>query len=257
MRGPYTEALIGRVFSHDDSVNERHEGSRLELAQEVTVALWRAAGWSFYVPGGMYRGARVLPVPCTAAFADAARGPAGLGFAPPPPSAAAATAVCESAVRVSHESVYAALAATATAANGKYGLTLTPTVTFGRILECSAAGLAPAGRVSGRLEIRDAPGAGYYTYALRPIGREVDEARTPPNWGKDFIELVKYAPRPKSDPIVVHAEGRSVATLHVGGSDCLCGLGATRVGLAGLYSPPPHSLHDCAFFNPYLFDPIQ
>ena len=146
---PYTKALIGCVFPHDDSVNERHEGSRLQLAQAATVALWRAASWRFHVPGGMYRGARV---PCAAAVADAGRGPSG-SILPPPPHSLAAAAVCESTASVSNRAVHAALAATATAVNGWYGLTPTPTVTIGYMIEASAVGLARAGRFTGRLEV--------------------------------------------------------------------------------------------------------
>lgn len=51
-------SVLGFVLPHDDSVNDRSEGSKLNNADEVTRALWHQAyGISFGRPGSMYRGA--------------------------------------------------------------------------------------------------------------------------------------------------------------------------------------------------------
>ncbi len=51
-------AVLGFVLPHDDSVNDRSEGSKLSNADDVTRELWhKAYGVSFGRPGSMYRGA--------------------------------------------------------------------------------------------------------------------------------------------------------------------------------------------------------
>ena len=53
----YTTALLGAVLPHDDSVNDRSDGSKLNNAHEITVRLWKEAfGNSFAKPGAMFRG---------------------------------------------------------------------------------------------------------------------------------------------------------------------------------------------------------
>ena len=37
----HTQQLFGCVFHHDDSVNDRSEGSKLNNATEVTASLWK------------------------------------------------------------------------------------------------------------------------------------------------------------------------------------------------------------------------
>ena len=50
--------LDGRLLDHDDSVNERHPGSKLCNSQEVTEKLWKETfDESFCQPGSMFRGA--------------------------------------------------------------------------------------------------------------------------------------------------------------------------------------------------------
>ena len=50
--------LHGSTFHHDDSLNDRTKGSKLDLAFQATVQLWKKAhdGHDYVVPGGMYRG---------------------------------------------------------------------------------------------------------------------------------------------------------------------------------------------------------
>ena len=51
------EAILGYMLPHDDSVNDRSEGSKLNNAHEITVKLWKDAfSHSFAKPGAMYRG---------------------------------------------------------------------------------------------------------------------------------------------------------------------------------------------------------
>ena len=52
------EAVLGYTLPHDDSVNDRSEGSKLNNAHEITVKLWKDAfsNNSFAKPGAMYRG---------------------------------------------------------------------------------------------------------------------------------------------------------------------------------------------------------
>ena len=51
------EAILGYMLPHDDSVNDRSEGSKLNNAHEITVKLWKNAfSHSFAKPGAMYRG---------------------------------------------------------------------------------------------------------------------------------------------------------------------------------------------------------
>ena len=51
------EAILGYTLPHDDSVNDRSDGSKLNNAHEITVRLWKEAfGNSFAKPGAMYRG---------------------------------------------------------------------------------------------------------------------------------------------------------------------------------------------------------
>ena len=52
-----TRRLCGFELPHDDSVNDRAEGSKLNRQYEVTQKLWAEAyGERYAVPGGMYRG---------------------------------------------------------------------------------------------------------------------------------------------------------------------------------------------------------
>ena len=52
-----TRRLCGFELPHDDSVNDRAEGSKLNRQYEVTQRLWAEAyGERYAVPGGMYRG---------------------------------------------------------------------------------------------------------------------------------------------------------------------------------------------------------
>jgi len=49
--------LCGSLLNHDDSINDRSEGSTLNVAFERTCALWkRTYGVAYQVHGGMYRG---------------------------------------------------------------------------------------------------------------------------------------------------------------------------------------------------------
>ena len=49
--------ILGYVLKHDDSVNDRSEGSKLNNADEVTRGLWRKTfNVSFPRPGCMFRG---------------------------------------------------------------------------------------------------------------------------------------------------------------------------------------------------------
>ena len=51
------EAILGYTLPHDDSVNDRSDGSKLNNAHEITVRLWNEAfGKSFAKPGAMFRG---------------------------------------------------------------------------------------------------------------------------------------------------------------------------------------------------------
>ena len=51
------EAILGYTLPHDDSVNDRSDGSKLNNAHEITVRLWdEAFGKSFAKPGAMFRG---------------------------------------------------------------------------------------------------------------------------------------------------------------------------------------------------------
>ena len=50
-------SIMGCAFDHDDSLNDRSEGSSLEVAFRATSALWeREYGEKYHVEGGMYRG---------------------------------------------------------------------------------------------------------------------------------------------------------------------------------------------------------
>ncbi len=50
-------SVLGFVLPHDDSVNDRSEGSKLNNADEITRKLWmQAYDVSFGRPGSMYRG---------------------------------------------------------------------------------------------------------------------------------------------------------------------------------------------------------
>jgi hypothetical protein len=52
-----TVRITGGLFNHDDSVNQRHEGSKLNVAAERTRELWkRYFNESFSTFGAMYRG---------------------------------------------------------------------------------------------------------------------------------------------------------------------------------------------------------
>lgn len=50
-------SIMGCAFGHDDSLNDRSEGSSLEVAFRATSTLWeREYGEKYHVEGGMYRG---------------------------------------------------------------------------------------------------------------------------------------------------------------------------------------------------------
>lgn len=50
-------ALTGQRFHHDDSLNDRTEGGRLDVSFQQTTALWKQTySRDYIVPGGMYRG---------------------------------------------------------------------------------------------------------------------------------------------------------------------------------------------------------
>lgn len=52
-----TSSLLGVILNHDDSINDRSPGSRLDQANQAIQPLWRRVyGDSFFHPGGMYRG---------------------------------------------------------------------------------------------------------------------------------------------------------------------------------------------------------
>lgn len=52
-----TETTLGKLFNHDDSVNDRSEGSKLNVSDKETRMLWREAfGTNFSEFGAMYRG---------------------------------------------------------------------------------------------------------------------------------------------------------------------------------------------------------
>ena len=51
-----TRKLLGRVLDHDDSVNDRAEGTKLSNSSAVTSTLWRETfGENFTRPGDLYR----------------------------------------------------------------------------------------------------------------------------------------------------------------------------------------------------------
>ena len=52
-----TNSVLGFVLKHDDSVNDRQEGSKLNNADSVTRSLWMTRfGVPFARPGSMFRG---------------------------------------------------------------------------------------------------------------------------------------------------------------------------------------------------------
>ena len=52
-----TERIIGKMLNHDDSVNERHEGSKLMQADALTREMWtQVFNESFNINGAMFRG---------------------------------------------------------------------------------------------------------------------------------------------------------------------------------------------------------
>ena len=52
-----TEAILGQMFNHDDSVNDREEGSKLNRSDAETRQLWsKTFGEDFPAGGAMYRG---------------------------------------------------------------------------------------------------------------------------------------------------------------------------------------------------------
>lgn len=62
-----TESLLGKLFNHDDSVNDRTDGSKLVESDKETRMLWRETfGTNFSEFGAMYRGkpanGRLFPV---------------------------------------------------------------------------------------------------------------------------------------------------------------------------------------------------
>ena len=63
-----TEAAVGHLLPHDDSVNDRSEGSKLCNAEEQTRILWKATfKQDFSRPGSMFRGdppnGKLWPIP--------------------------------------------------------------------------------------------------------------------------------------------------------------------------------------------------
>ena len=55
--GKDCEAILGYTLPHDDSVNDRSDGSKLNNAYEITIKLWKDTfSNSFVKPGAMYRG---------------------------------------------------------------------------------------------------------------------------------------------------------------------------------------------------------
>ena len=55
-----TEAFLGKLFNHDDSVNDRCEGSKLAVSDKETRELWQKTfGTHFSEFGAMYRGTSV------------------------------------------------------------------------------------------------------------------------------------------------------------------------------------------------------
>ena len=64
-----TVALHGKMLNHDDSVNDRTEGSKLNRSSAATHALWKSTfGADFCVDGGMYRGQPPPPLLPSAAL---------------------------------------------------------------------------------------------------------------------------------------------------------------------------------------------
>ena len=51
-----TEALLGKMLDHDDSVNGRAPGEKLDVSSQETRRLWQEKKKSFSVSGGMFRG---------------------------------------------------------------------------------------------------------------------------------------------------------------------------------------------------------
>ena len=52
-----TKAILGHVLPHDDSVNDRTPGSKLNNSEEITRKLWKKTfNQDFSRPGSMYRG---------------------------------------------------------------------------------------------------------------------------------------------------------------------------------------------------------
>ena len=51
-----TIEILGKVFKHNDSVNDRRPGSKLCSSEETTQKIWRASNMLFAVNGAMFRG---------------------------------------------------------------------------------------------------------------------------------------------------------------------------------------------------------
>ena len=51
-----TVALLGKMLDHDDSVNDRAPGKKLDVSSQETRWLWEKENKSFSVSGGMFRG---------------------------------------------------------------------------------------------------------------------------------------------------------------------------------------------------------
>lgn len=51
-----TTEILGKVLKHDDSVNDRQPGSKLNMSEETTREKWKNLGQEFAVNGAMFRG---------------------------------------------------------------------------------------------------------------------------------------------------------------------------------------------------------
>ena len=52
-----TITILGKIFPHDDSINDRTPGGLLDISGRATKDIWRGMfNEEFFMPGGMYRG---------------------------------------------------------------------------------------------------------------------------------------------------------------------------------------------------------
>merc|ERR1712093_468416 len=62
--GADTSGYLGRMLPHDDDVEDRSKGAKLDLAFNRTVSLWyEAFKQPYQIPGAMYRGSGPAQTP--------------------------------------------------------------------------------------------------------------------------------------------------------------------------------------------------